>query len=259
MTPAEDYLDHCRGLFENAARQLGAVRQAAEWFAATILAGRMVHVFASGHSRIMVEELWPRYGSFPGFNPIVELSLTFHNLVVGANGQRQAMFLENVSGLAERILRNFDIQPTDSALIISSSGCNIVPIEMAELFHERRIKVVAIVSRRHSEETASNHPAGKKLHDCAELVLDTGAPPGDAMVHIDGLETPVSPGSTIGGCLLVNMIKAEVAERLTRAGQPPKVLTGACVVGAERARELFEAAYDEHARRLAELYQNLGN
>src|SRR3954471_21291907 len=115
MTPGEDYLGQCRGLLDNAARQLDAVRQAADWFAATILAGRMVHVFASGHSRIMVEEMWPRYGSFPGVNPIVELSLTFHNLVVGANGQRQAMFLENVSGLAERILRNFDLAPTDSA------------------------------------------------------------------------------------------------------------------------------------------------
>ena len=88
--------------------QLPAIGTAADWFADTILAGRMVHVFGSGHSRIMVEEMWPRYGSFPGFNPIVELSLTFHNLVVGPNGQRQAMFLENVSGLAERILRNFD-------------------------------------------------------------------------------------------------------------------------------------------------------
>jgi len=91
-------------------------------------------LFGSGHSRILVEEMWPRYGSFPGFNPIVELSLTFHNLVVGANGQRQAMFLENVSGLAERILRNFAITQEDSALVISSSGCNIVPIEIAEEF-----------------------------------------------------------------------------------------------------------------------------
>lgn len=258
MPPADDYVSHCRGILDNAARQVDAVRRAADWFAATILAGRMVHVFASGHSRIMVEELWPRYGSFPGFNPIVELSLTFHNLVVGANGQRQAMFLENVSGLAERILRNFDVQPVDSALVISSSGCNVVPIEMAELFQSRGVKVVSILSRRHSEATASNHPAGKKLQDASDLVLDTGAPPGDAMVKIDGLETPVGPGSTIGGCLLVNMLKAEVAERLTRAGQPPKVLTAGCVVGTDRAKQLFEAAYDEHARRLAELYKNLG-
>ena len=230
---------------------------AADWFAQTILAGRMVHVFASGHSRIMVEEMWPRYGSFPGFNPIVELSLTFHNLVVGANGQRQAMFLENVSGLAERILRNFDLSPQDSALVISSSGCNVVPIEMAGLFREREIRVVSIISRRHSEQSTSRESSGKKLQDYSDLVLDTGAPPGDAMVMIEGLQTPVSPGSTVGGCLLINAIKAELALRLTQAGHPPKVLSAAVVVGAERATELFEAAYDEHARRLARLYANI--
>ena len=258
MTPANDYLDKCRTLLATVEEQLPAVRQAADWFAQTILAGRMVHVFGSGHSRIMVEEMWPRYGSFPGFNPIVELSLTFHNLVVGANGQRQAMFLENVSGLAERILRNFDLSPTDSALIISSSGCNLVPIEMAEQFHRRGVKVVSIISRRHSEATPSKHPQGKRLQNFSDITLDTGAPPGDAMVKIDGLDTPVSPGSTVGGAMLINCIKAEVAERLTRAGQPPTVLTGSAVVGVAKATELFESAYDEHARRLAALYQRIG-
>jgi len=258
MKPGETYLQKCRGLLDAVESQLPAIDRAADLFAATILAGRMVHVFASGHSRIMVEEMWPRYGSFPGFNPIVELSLTFHNLVVGANGQRQAMFLENVSGLAERILRNFDLSPIDSALVISSSGCNVVPIEMAEGFQKAGIKVVAIISRRHSEKSESRHPGGKKLQDFAEIVFDTGAPPGDAMVKIEGLETPVSPGSTVGGCMLVNAIKAEVAERLTRAGKPPTVLSGAAVVGPGKARQLFEAAYDEHGRRLAELYKDLG-
>jgi uncharacterized phosphosugar-binding protein len=254
MTPSEDYLSKCRGLIDAVAAQMPAIHQAADWFAQTILAGRMVHVFASGHSRIMVEEMWPRYGSFPGFNPIVELSLTFHNLVVGANGQRQAMFLENVSGLAERILRNFQLSPTDCALVISSSGCNIVPIEIAEEFHKHKVKVVSIISQKHSDASKSNRADGKKLADVSDLVLDTAAPAGDAMVKIDGLDTPVSPGSTIGGCLLINTIKAELAQRLTRAGQPPKVLTAAATVGADRAKELFESAYDEHARRLAKLY-----
>jgi uncharacterized phosphosugar-binding protein len=258
MSPGESYLDQCRGLIDTVQGQLPAIRTAADWFAQTILAGRMVHVFASGHSRIMVEEMWPRYGSFPGFNPIVELSLTFHNLVVGANGQRQAMFLENVSGLAERILRNFDLSPVDTALVISSSGCNVVPIEMAQGFGRLGIRVVAIISRRHSQASVSKGPSGRKLQDFADLVLDTGAPPGDAMVKVPGLDTPVSPGSTVGGCLLVNAIKAEVAERLTRAGHPPKVLSGAAVVGTDRAVELFESAYDEHARRLAKLYGNIG-
>ena len=258
MTPSQDYLQKCRGLVSAVEVQLLLVRQAADWFAQTIAAGRMVHVFGSGHSRIMVEEMWPRYGSFPGFNPIVELSLTFHNLVVGANGQRQAMFLEHVSGLAERILRNFDLSPQDSALIISSSGCNLVPIEMAQQFKQRGVKVVSIISRRHSEATASKHPSGKRLQDFSDLTLDTGAPPGDAMVKIDGLDTPVSPGSTVGGAMLVNCIKAEVADRLTKAGQPPRVLTGSAVVGAQKATDLFESAYDEHARRLAELYKSIG-
>src|SRR5512132_4310554 len=161
MTPARDYLNKCRELIGIVERQQRSIEQAADWFAETILAGRMVHLFGSGHSRILVEEMWPRYGSFPGFNPIVELSLSFHNLVVGANGQRQAMFLENVSGLAERILRNFDFSRQDSALVISSSGCNVVPIEIAELFRARGIKVVAIISRRHSEASASRHADGR--------------------------------------------------------------------------------------------------
>jgi uncharacterized phosphosugar-binding protein len=258
MTPTQDYLQKCRQLAETVARQEELIKQAAGWFSKTILGGRMVHVFGSGHSRIMVEEMWPRYGSFPGFNPIVELSLTFHNLVVGANGQRQAMFLENTVGLAERILRNFDLSNQDSALIISSSGCNVVPIEMAELFQRKGIKVVALLTKEHSEKSKSKRSDGKKLGDFADLVLDTGAPAGDAMVHIKGLDTPVSPGSTVGGAMLVNCIKAEVAKLLTVAGQPPKVLSGAVVVGEQRAVELFESAYDEHAHRLAKLYEKVG-
>jgi uncharacterized phosphosugar-binding protein len=257
-SPGEVYLAKSRELVDAVQRQMPVIREVADVFARTILAGRMVHVFASGHSRIMVEEMWPRYGSFPGFNPIVELSLTFHNLVVGANGQRQAMFLENVSGLAERILRNYAVTADDSALVISSSGCNIVPIEMAELFRARGVKIAVLISKRHSESTPSRRGDGRKLQDFADFVLDTGAPAGDAMVKIEGLETPVSPGSTVGGCMLINALKAEIADRLTRAGHPPKVLSGAAVVGEARARELFESAYDEHARRLAKLYANLG-
>lgn len=199
--------------------------------------------------------MWPRYGSFPGFHPIVELSLTFHNQVVGANGQRQAMFLENVPGFAARILRNFSLSNIDCALVISSSGCNIVPIEIAEQFQTRGIKVVALISKEHSEKSASKRADGKKLSDFADLVLDTGAPVGDAMVYLPDLETPVAPGSTVGGVMIINSIKAEVAHLLTQAGQPPKVLTASAIVGNEKATTLFESAYDEHANRVAELYK----
>lgn len=258
MTVTEDYLQKCEKIIQTIRVQKKEIEKAAELFAASILAGRVVHVFGSGHSRIMVEEMWPRYGSFPGFNPIVELSLTYHNNVVGANGQRQAMYLENVSGLAERILRNFGLSEQDTALVISSSGCNIVPIEMAELFQQKKIKVVALITKEHSEKSVSKRADGKKLSDFADVILDSGAPLGDSMIRIEGLQSPVSPGSTVGGVIIVNSIKAEVARLLTEAGQPPKVLTASSVMDAEKAKELFESAYDEHAHRIAELYKNAG-
>ena len=259
MNVIKTYIDHCRVIADKVEAQQEKIALAAIWFAQSILAGRVVHVFGSGHSRIMAEELWPRYGSFPGFNPIVELSLTYHNNVVGANGQRQAMFLENVPGLAERILRNFGLDKKDTALVISSSGCNIVPIEMAEQFREKGIRVVALITKDHLEKSVSKRKDGKKLADFADIVLDSGAPAGDSMIYIPGLDTPVSPGSTIGGVMIVNSVKAEVARLLTEAGQPPKVLTAPVLVGSERARLLFESAYDEHAHRMAEVYRMAGN
>ncbi len=129
---------------------------------------------------------------------------------------------------------------------------------MAEIFQKKGIKVVALVTKQHLEASTSKRTDGKKLSDFANLVLDTGAPVGDAMVTVPNLETPVSPGSTVGGALLVNSIKAQVAEYLTLAGHPPKVLTAGVLVGTQRATELFEAAYDEHAHRIAKMYEKNG-
>ena len=95
MSEIKQYIEKSREIIEKISAQEDNIEQAANLFASTILSGRMVHVFGSGHSRIMVEEMWPRYGSFPGFNPIVELSLTFHNLVVGANGDRKSTRLNS--------------------------------------------------------------------------------------------------------------------------------------------------------------------
>jgi uncharacterized phosphosugar-binding protein len=231
MTYTKQYLEKCQQMIETVAAQEKQILEVAKIFADSILAGRMVHVFGSGHSRIMV---------------------------VGANGQRQAMFLENVSGLAEQIIRNFDVNEQDAALIISSSGCNVVPIEMAEIFKSKGLKVVGLNTKLHSEASTSKRKDGKKLQDFCDVVLDSGAPLGDAMIKIENLETPVAPGSTVGSCMLINSIKAEVANLLTQAGRPPKVLTAGAVVGAEKAAELFQSAYDEHAHRISKMYKSVG-
>jgi uncharacterized phosphosugar-binding protein len=116
--------------------------------------------------------------------------------------------------------------------------------------------VVALTSLAHAAVSSSRHESGRKLHEVADLVLDQHAPAGDSAVWIAGLETPVAPISTTSGCTIINLIKAEVARRLTAAGAPPRVLTAACHLGgdAERARALFEATYDDYRRRIGVLY-----
>src|SRR6266566_7764743 len=126
--------------------QSGAIERASEVCAEAIGAGGFVHLFGTGHSRIPVEEMFPRYGSYPGFHPIVELSMTFHTQVVGANGQRQAMFIERVPGLAEVILSNFTFAPKDVMIVFSAGGTSAVPVEMARGARRGGLRVVAVTS-----------------------------------------------------------------------------------------------------------------
>ena len=211
----------------------------------------LVHLFGAGHSRIPVEEMFPRYGSYPGFNPIVELSVTFHTQVVGANGQRQAMFIERMPGLAEVILSNFTFGPRDVMMVFSASGLSALPVEMARGAKARGLRVIAVTSVAQSMSAEPEAAAGARLLEVADLVLDVCTPHADALVTIDSLETPVGPGSTIGAVAIVNAIKVRTAELLVARGAMPPVITRASVVGATRSRALFEEAYREHARRLA--------
>ena len=129
MTPTLTYLDAAQAILARIrTTQLDTIERAAEICASSIAGGGLVHLFATGHSRMFVEEMFPRHGSFPGFHPMVELSLTFHTQVVGANGQRQAMFLEHVEGLGKVIMRNFSLAVPDSFIVFSNSGVNEVNV-----------------------------------------------------------------------------------------------------------------------------------
>ena len=238
-------------LDEIEATQAAAIEQASGWCADAIAAGGLVHLFGTGHSRIPAEEMFPRYGSYPGFNPIVELSMTFHTQVVGANGQRQSMFIERVPGLAETILENFTFGPSDVMIVFSASGLSAVPVELSRGARRRGLRVIAVTSVRQSMSDEPAPEVGARLLDEADLVIDLCTPHADALVSIDGLETPVGPGSTIAAVAIVNCIKVRTAQLLVERRAMPPVITRASVVGADRSRELFDEAYREHARRIA--------
>ena len=251
-TAATEWFRAAAGIIERvAATQAEGIETASRWCADAIAGDGLVHLFGTGHSRIPVEEMFPRYGSYPGFNPIVELSMTFHTQVVGANGQRQAMFIERMPGLAEVILSNFRFGTADVMIVFSASGLTAVPVEIARGAKARGLRVIAVTSVAQSMSAEPEPAAGARLLDVADLVLDVCTPHADALVTIDSLDTPVGPGSTIGAVAIVNAIKVRSAELLVARGAMPPVITRSSVVGRDRSKSLFDEAYREHARRLA--------
>ena len=254
MNAASAYLNAAQTILDRIiATQMDNIQRAADICIDSIAAEGLVHLFGTGHSRMFIEEIYPRHGSFPGFHPIVELSLTFHNQVVGANGQRQAMFIEHVEGLAGQILRNFVLRPPDSFMIFSNSGVNEVVVEMALEAKVLKLPVMAVVSVDHSAASAPKHSSGKRLLDIADVVIDNATPAGDALVRVEGLEDPVGPGSTIGAAAVVNAIKCLVAAGLTARGKPPLVLSSSVFAGDASAAK-FDASYDDYRRRVRRVY-----
>lgn len=227
------------------------ISTAAQWCAESILNDGVVHLFGTGHSRIPLEEMFPRYGSYAGFNPMAELSMTFHTQVVGSNGQRQAMFIERVEGFAEEILKNWEFSENDILMIFSVGGKTAVPIEMAIEARKRGIKVIGVTSLISNKTGEANHSSGTTLSENVDLVIDLMVPLGDALVEIPGMQTPVGPGSTLTAIAIVNEIKVQVAEKLFESGYTPQVLTSSAVVGEAESKRLFNAAYAEHARRIS--------
>jgi len=249
----------CRAWFDEAealleriiSSQADVLEETAQLCADSIAVDGLVHLFGTGHSRIPVEEMFPRYGSFPGFHPIVELSMTYHTDVVGSNGQRQAMFIERQPGLAEVILDNFSFAPADVMMVFSANGLTAVPVEMARGARRRGMKVVAVTGVTQSMGGEPDPAVGGRLLDEADIVIDLCTLEADAMVDVPGLDTPVGPGSTLAYVAIVNSLKVRIAQLLVEAGVTPPVITRASVVGAERSRALFDSAYREHARRVA--------
>lgn len=250
-----NYLKEAKSILERIeATQLEAIERAADLCAQTIARDGLVHLFGTGHSRIFVEEMFPRHGSFPGFHPIVELSLTYHNLVVGSNGQRQAMFLEHVEGFGQVILRNFVFSPPDCFLLFSNSGINEVVVDVALEAKRLGMPVIAVVSVDHCMASPANHSSGKKLIDIADIVIDNCTPAGDALVRVPGLEDPVGPGSTIGAAAVTNALKCSIAEKLTALGKPPIVLTSSYFIGGEASKKRFDDCYDDYRARIQKVY-----
>lgn len=259
LTAAERYFHEARqrldGLLDG---QRDALDRAAALCADAIAADGLVHLFGCGHSRMMCEEMTPRQGCYVGWHTIVELALTYHNLIVGPNGLRQSLHLEKTPGYAEQILRNFAFGPKDVLIVVSTSGIREVIVEMAEGAKRRGLGVIALVSKAHCDQAKPAHPSGQKLTDLTDVVLDNGAPVGDSLLLIEGCRNKTGPFSTVGGGMVMNMLRCEVAQRLMDRGVEPVFLPSHQFVGSRSVEEQLEYFYAQYARRVAPLYGRQG-
>jgi len=223
------------------ATQADAVRQAAEWAAEVVASDGILYTFGTGHSHCVAEEAVYRAGGLAPVDAILEPSLTGNSEVV------KSEFMERVEGVARVILDYRRLASRDLLFIISNSGRNAAPVEMALEARARGVKTVAITSLDYSRSVSSRHSSGQKLYEVADLVIDNGGVFGDACLHLPGLEQPVAPTSNIMALFLLHSILAQTAQNLLNRGLEPPVFWSGNLDG---ARERNQALLDRYWGRI---------
>lgn len=197
--------------------QVSAIHAAAERMADSIEAGRAVHLFGSGHSVIPVLDIFPRYGSFVGFHPIMDPRLMWFS-VIGPGGAPELLWLERVEGYVANVLRSYQLDSRDSMLVFSHGGLNAAPVEMALAAKEQGLCVVAVTSLANHNISKPTHSSGKDLADVADIVIDNCVPLEDAVVSVDGQKQKVAATSTVAAIVISMALVAEIGRELGARG-----------------------------------------
>jgi uncharacterized phosphosugar-binding protein len=228
--------------------QLDEVARAADLLTAAVNAGGVIHAFGCGHSEAVAKEIAGRAG---GLVPTSRIELRDVVLYGGEPVSTLANpELELDPGIARRLYELAPVRPEDAFVLASNSGVNGAIVEMALLVKERGHPLIAITSREHSGRVESRHASGRKLGDLADVVLDNGAPYGDAAMPLPG-GGAVGAVSSITAALLAQQVVIEVVARLLAAGGDPPVYESVNIPGGRARNAEREAHYAGRLRRLS--------
>ena len=215
-----------------------ALENAAEIVSKSCENGGRFYVFGSGHSHMVAEEIYIRAGGLAYVRAILPPELMLHEM------PNKSTWLERLDGYSEALLKLYKVDEKDTIMIVSNSGRNSVPVEMALGAKALGAKVIAMTSMEHSTQTTSRHKSGKKLYEIADVVLDNGAKKGDAAFYIEGLDTPTGPTSDAIGIALAQALIASTIDKLVRAGCDVPVFKSSNVDGADDYNnKLFDMYY----------------
>lgn len=206
-----------------------------------IAGGGLVHLFGSGHSVLPVQDMFPRYGAFPGFRPLMDMRLMWTN-VIGSGGAKGLLWLERREGYAAILFENEPIRRGDVMLVFSHGGLNAAGIEVLQEAKTRGLTTVAVTSMDNYRKREATHSSGKKLADVADHVIDNCVPAEDALVGVKGWKAPVAAGSTVATVTIAMAIIAQVAADLAARGKNPPVFVSPNVPGipADNNRQVYE-------------------
>jgi uncharacterized phosphosugar-binding protein len=241
---ADAYFKEAAAALERvAATQGGPIAAAAELLTSAIRGGKSLFSFGATHSFILTEELVYRTGGLMLINPIYP-----HGMNLSVRPMTQTSQFERVPGLGTALLNGSPAAAGDVLLIASTSGRNAVVIDMALAAKEKGLRTIAITALAYTQGVSSRHASGKKLADLCDIVIDNGAPYGDAAVAVPGFPQKVGPLSSLTGIAIVNALVAEVVARLVAAGVTPPVFVSANVDAgdAHNAAQLRENAHRIH-------------
>jgi uncharacterized phosphosugar-binding protein len=242
MSPlAGSYLATATALLEKAvAVNAPVLKKLGPVIGESLARGGVLHLFGSGHSDIIARELVGRAGGLVCISSIPDVTGGFIENLVGY-GTR----------VAERYDRQFGLLPGETVIVISNSGKNASPLEVALYAKEKGLHIVGLTCVEMAKSAATVHPGGKKLHEIADHVLDNCGVPGDAVVPVTA-GVMAGPTSTFIGATLLNLLSLEVVDWLKAGGHPLPVLRSQNLPGAiEHNRELAKQYKGRLSRLLA--------
>jgi uncharacterized phosphosugar-binding protein len=247
---AERYLAEAQRVYDTIrSTQLGNIQRAAQLAADSIGGGGLVHLFGSGHSIIPVLDIFPRYGSFAGFHPLMDSRLMWTQ-VLGSGGVRELLKLERTEGYIATFLSNFRFEPIDTMVIYSHGGLNAAGIEVALHAKSLGLKVVAVTSLGYARMAKATHSSGRKLSDLGDVVIDNCCPPQDSLVEAGELR--VAAGSTFAAIAISMAFVAETATLLKERGVHLRafVSPNVAAVGSDNNQKVFDEYIAKVAPRL---------
>ena len=189
------------------------IKLAAEKMAETIMKDDLVHIFGTGHSSLLATEMYSRAGGLANVNPILDA-----NALMDFGGERSCQ-MERTSGISEVLYNLYEIKPQDMVIVISNSGRNAMPIEMAMKAKQEGNFVVVLTSYEVSKGMTSRHSSGKKLYEFADIILDNCGKYGDCCMKVGNYDTGAI--STITGAFILHTIETEATKIMVDKGFKP--------------------------------------